>query len=271
MTAETWRVIVDPPRRGPLNMAIDEAIMEAVTAGDAPPTLRLYAWEPACLSLGYAQHADEADFDRLRARGWDIVRRATGGRAILHTDELTYSVALPEVHPLMEGSIVESYRRLSAALMRAVEHLGGQVHSDRMQESKSTRGPVCFEVPSHYEITANGKKLVGSAQVRRGGGALQHGTLPLTGDVSRICDSLVFPNESARDEARERVRQRATTLEEALARPVAWTEAAEAVHDAFMSTFGLALEPSELSPVECERAQFWHATRYAADDWTQRL
>src|SRR6478672_8785960 len=84
---EAWRLIVDGSCDGPTNMAIDEAILEAVGRGDTPPTLRLFRWQPACLSLGYAQPAADADMDRIKAHGWDIVRRMTGGRAILHTDE----------------------------------------------------------------------------------------------------------------------------------------------------------------------------------------
>src|SRR5260221_10544445 len=108
--AERWRLIVDSPCDGPTNMAIDEAILEAVGKGDAPPTLRLFAWEPACLSLGYAQPVADIARDRLAGNGWDLVRRMTGGRAILHTDELTYSVTLPQDHPLVAGTILDSYR-----------------------------------------------------------------------------------------------------------------------------------------------------------------
>ena len=91
-------------------MAADMALLQAVGAGLTAPVLRLYAWSPPCLSLGYGQHVSEADRGRLAALGWGIVRRPTGGRAILHTDELTYSVALPADHPLAAGSVVESYR-----------------------------------------------------------------------------------------------------------------------------------------------------------------
>jgi lipoate-protein ligase A len=96
---DSWRLLVTPPARGAWNMAVDEAILEAVGRGASLPTLRLYAWEPACLSLGYAQPIGDVDQPRLRARGWDLVRRPTGGRAVLHTDELTYSVIAPPGEP----------------------------------------------------------------------------------------------------------------------------------------------------------------------------
>src|SRR5512142_2493749 len=88
----TWRLLITAPARGAWNMAVDEAMLEHIGRGESMPTLRLYAWEPACLSLGQAQPYADVDRIRLRQRGWDVVRRPTGGRAILHTDELTYSI-----------------------------------------------------------------------------------------------------------------------------------------------------------------------------------
>src|SRR5690606_4447389 len=118
---------------------------------------------------------------------------------ILHTDELTYSIALPEDHPIADRGIIESYQRISRALMQALATLGAPVESSRRDEMPKTPGPVCFEVPSHYEITFGERKLIGSAQMRRRGGMLQHGTLPLSGDVSRICDVLVYADEDERE------------------------------------------------------------------------
>ena len=114
-----WRVMLTPPAPGPWNMALDEAILEGVGKKEVLPTLRLYAWQPACLSLGYAQSAKDVDQDQLHTCGWDLVRRPTGGRAILHTDELTYSVIAPLHEPRVYGNILESYRHLSMALLSA--------------------------------------------------------------------------------------------------------------------------------------------------------
>ncbi len=162
----------------------------------------LYVYTPGirpCLSLGRAQPFTDVDTDRLKSRGWEVVRRMTGGRAILHTDELTYSVTGRIDEPNLAGSLLESYNRLAGALLAAVRDLGLSVE---MKEDKAESGkipnPVCFEVPSTYEITVNGKKLIGSAQARRKEGVLQHGSLPLTGDLTRICQALVFPDEAAR-------------------------------------------------------------------------
>ncbi len=265
-------------------MAVDEAILLTVAEGNAPPTLRFFGWTPPCLSLGYAQPVADVDLDRLRARGWDLVRRPTGGRAILHTDELTYSVVAPMTEPRVAGGVVESYRRLSAGLMRGLEILGLTVHADKSEKIQvsnskiqtpnhpitSSPNPVCFEVPSNYEITAGGKKLLGSAQVRKRGVVLQHGTLPLTGDIARICEALRFDSDDERQRAAARVRQRAATVLEVLGREVSWERAAAGMAQGFAEALNLRLEAGALSAREAKLAVKLREEKYAAEAWNKR-
>jgi lipoate-protein ligase A len=269
---EQWRLFVDPAYDGATNMAIDEALLRQIGARRSNPAVRVFRWEPACLSLGVGQSAKDADRDLIQRHGWHIVRRLTGGRAILHTDEITYTVALPNDHPLVAGTIVESYQRISKGLLRALEHLGmyAQAEPQALDAPKLT-GPVCFEVPSNYEIAVDGKKMLGSAQVRKHSGMLQHGSLPLTGDLSRICDSLVFANESERTTSKERVLKRAITLHDALGRNVAWDEAAGAIVQAFEEVFMVDLLPADLTSEEQLLADELRSTRYATEEWTVRL
>lgn len=273
MTQPRWRLLLSPPADGPLNMAIDQAIMEAVAQGRVPPTLRFFAWTPPCLSLGYTQPVADVDRDRLAGRGWDLVRRMTGGRAILHTDELTYSVALPAVDPVVAGGVVESYRRLSAALVAGLHSLGVAPEADRRADGhNAANGPVCFEIPSHYEITVEGCKLIGSAQVRKFGAVLQHGTLPLAGDIARICDALVFASDDLRARVRARVAERATTMERALRRITTWDEAAEVMAESFRRVFDLALEQANtLTAEESARAVQLREEQYATEGWNARF
>ena len=255
-------------------MAVDEAILRAVAAGSVPPTLRFYAWDPACLSLGRAQPVADVDLPALQAAGFDLVRRPTGGKAILHVDELTYSVVVPQEDPRVAGGIVESYRRLSTGLVRGLERLGiVDLVADQRVENRRLEGPVCFEVPSDYEITVGGRKLVGSAQMRARGVVLQHGALPLYGDITRICPLLAAHPDPAR------VRARATTVEEALdsvgsapnRRTVTWDEAADAVAAGFTEALDLHLEPGALTDQERAWAEELRTGRYATDDWTRRV
>jgi lipoate-protein ligase A len=269
----TWRLLITGVSDGATNMAVDQAIMEAVAAETVPPTLRFYAWEPACLSLGYMQPLADIDRARLAAHGWNLVRRMTGGRSILHTDELTYSVAVKAEDPIVAGSIVESYRNLSRALLWGLHDLGANAGADkRVEQMPRDKGPVCFEVPSHYEITVGGKKLVGSAQVRKLGAVLQHGTLPLTGDITRICDALVFEDDHQRETIRGRVRRRAATLEEALGRVIPWDEAADAMIHGFQETFDLEFATADdLTPGEQTRAAELRAEQYGSTEWNARF
>lgn len=267
-----WRLLITPPARGAWNMAVDESILEHIGRGASLPTLRLYAWDPPCLSLGHAQPFADVDMARLKQHGWEVVRRATGGRAILHTDELTYSVIAPLDEPRVEGGVLESYNRLAGALLLAVKNLEVPVE---MKEGKTDNNgnpnPVCFEVPSTYEITVDGKKLIGSAQARRKEGVLQHGSLPLTGDLTRICQALAFEDERARENAARRLIERATTVESALGRGIGWEAAAQAFVGAFEAQLGLRCERGELSKSESARAEELVREKYDHPSWTERV
>lgn len=270
---KTWRVIEHPPAKGAWNMAVDEAILESVYSGDSPPTLRLYAWQPACLSLGHAQPYSEVNTEALAANGWELVRRPTGGRAILHVDELTYAVIAPEREPRVKGGVLESYLRLSEALIESLRLLGlsPQAEEKESANKKDKPNPVCFEVPSNYEITVNGKKLIGSAQARRKEGILQHGALPLYGDLARIITALRFPNEDAKSSAKDRLIAHATTVENELGRAITWQQASHAVQQAFSKVLNLDLEPENLTEKEIERAEALQKNKYAHSSWTERI
>src|SRR5437879_6894081 len=126
-TSDGWRLLLDKPASGAWNMAVDEVLLDGVAAGTAPPTLRFYEWTPPCLSLGYFQPFEVVDVDGCRALGVEVVRRPTGGRAILHDRELTYSVALPLRLLGDDGAVLPSYHRVSLALERGLTRLGAPV------------------------------------------------------------------------------------------------------------------------------------------------
>ncbi|KPL82782.1 hypothetical protein SE15_12025 [Thermanaerothrix daxensis] len=266
---ETWRLIRSSPAPGAWNMALDEAILEAVVQWQSPPTLRLYAWEPPCLSLGYAQNFSDVDWEALNLRGWHVVRRPTGGRAILHTDELTYAVIAPQDHPIVSGSVLESYRRIATALVKALHSLGLQARADREYGQTNANGAVCFEVPSNYEITVEGKKIIGSAQARRLQGVLQHGSFPLYGDLTRILQVLHYDDPRQREEDAQRLLAHATTAEIVLGYPLSWDIAAEAFVRAFADTFDIRFQESAPSPLEVRRAEELMREKYANPTWTQ--
>lgn len=253
-----------------MNMALDEAILEAVRKHQAPPTLRFYAWNPPCLSLGYAQSVKDADAAAIEREGWDLIRRPTGGKAILHTDEITYSISAPTDHPIFVNGILASYERISMALIAGLEGMGikPELHAT---DRPSNDNPVCFQNPGPYEITVSGKKLVGSAQVRRAGGVLQHGSLPLQGDLGRICLALRYATEHDRKRAMREVSRQAITIERVLGKPCTWEEAVQYLTAGFEEAFRLSFSRQEPSQTEISRSLAILDERYSRPDWTQRI
>jgi len=217
-----WRLSVDPVgRTGAENMAIDQALLEEARQSGAA-FLRLYRWDPPCLSFGRNEPA-AARYDReaLERRGLAVVRRPTGGRAVWHEHEVTYAVAAPIA---AFGSLRESYRTIHERLAVALRSLGADASlADRLRSPLGTaRPPVfgpCFSAPAGGEVLVHGRKVIGSAQVRRGAALLQHGSILLDGSQEIV--SAVSRQQSAlRGE---------TTLREALGRPVTFDEVAQAV------------------------------------------
>lgn len=269
-----WRLIISPSSSAAYNMALDEAFLSMVTQKKSLPTLRLYSWQVPSLSLGYAQSTTDADLSELYRRNWQMVRRPTGGKAILHTDELTYSITAPFDDPLVKGSLLESYQRISLGLKNALHLLGAftSAESEHILPANPPKNePVCFQTPSDYEITWNGKKLIGSAQARKLGGVLQHGSLPLYGDLSRITQVLFYPSEQSRALAAEKTLAQATTLEIAAGRPISWEIAAEAVIQSFTSEFGISFTKDQPTTAELDIANDLVQTKYGLDSWNFRI
>lgn len=276
-----WRLLVTPPLDGATNMAIDEAMLYALAEGHGLPTIRFFQWQPPCLSLGYNQHWQEVDEAACRRLGYTWTRRPTGGKAILHTDEVTYSLIIPQDDPRVQGGIVESYRILSQGLLRGLEKLGvqaGQATGEDLAANNSKgadarpnrAGPVCFDTPSRYEITWQGKKLIGSAQLRRKKVVLQHGSLPLHGDLNRIIAVLAFSDEERAVQA-ELLPQRATTLEQALGRVLSFDQVAAALAEGFAQQFNLTLQEMPLTDREQSLVDKLRAEQYANDRWNKRV
>ena len=271
-----WRLLITPPAPGAANMAMDEAILQSLADGTGHPTLRFYQWTPPCLSLGYNQPWADVDGSACAHLGYDWVRRPTGGRAILHRNELTYSVVLSASEPRVAGGIVESYRRLSRGLLTGLRILGADVFQTQGQKTVNLQqGAACFDTPSNYEITVGGKKLIGSAQVRRRGQILQHGSLPLVGDLDGIFDCLrVSGDESLTSPPREQgssLRPYACTLEQALERSVSFDEAAAALAQGFGDALNLRLEPGDLTEQERVLADHLCQTQYGNEEWNHRV
>ncbi len=269
---QTWRLVVTEASSGSWNMAVDEAIATLTARGVSPATLRFYQWQPGTVSLGRHQSFADLDMDRVQQQGYGVVRRATGGRAILHIDELTYSIAGTAGDAGLGGAILDSYNQLSNGLMLGLQRLGiDAAKAPAGNRSGADASPVCFEVPSAYEITVDGRKLIGSAQSRRSGYVLQHGSLPLTGDVGRLVDVLAVGDESQRADMRKALVERATTVEMLMGRYVSFWEAATCLIDGLSSALDVDFVQGELSPEERALATELETEKYAEANWLQRI
>jgi len=184
----------------------------------------------------------------------------------------THSRSHWRMEPVLVGGILESYNRIAQALMYAVRELGLPVEMKEHADQTATKNsnPVCFEVPATYEITVNGKKLIGSAQARKKEGVLQHGSLPLVGDLTRICQALKFKDEAAREIAAQRLLTRATTVQSVIGEKKGWETAAQAFVRGFEIQLGIRFESGVLSPSEEKRAAKLVEKKYAHPSWTEK-
>lgn len=258
--------------RGTYNMGVDEAIQRACQRGEVPTTVRFYQWDPPCLSLGYFQDAQkEVSLAGLKEAGFDLVRRATGGKAVLHDDELTYSVVVSEKD--LPGSVLETYHRISEALVHGLKNLGIPVTIAALEHGVTSRDPrfrqaACFSAPSWYEIVAFGKKVIGSAQNRKNGVILQHGSIPFVFDAKRLvrCLNTTSAEHAARVEAM--LGKKAIGVSQALGREVSREELEREIVNGFRDALGWELEPGELTQAELAEAQQLAEEKYGSEKWT---
>jgi len=262
--APAWRLITDDAQDGAWNMAVDEALLEACEAqgeASAPtPTLRLYAWRPAALSIGKTQPvAGSHDAEVLRAEGVDLVRRPTGGEAVLHEHERTYAIVGVPGLPPFPGGPMDTYRRIGEALVRGLARLG--VDACAVQPSGMPRRPhgvVCFERVGAWEIATSGRKLIGSSQFRRRRAFLQHGSIPIRLDARRLAAMIGVPVDASRF----------VDLATAAGRPIGLTELDRALVAGIEDVFGARVAPGHLTELEALRAAELRCWKYDSLAWT---
>ncbi len=268
--SEVWRMVVDnEPQDAYTNMAVDEALLEGQIRGGIPPTVRFYSWQPPAISLGYAQEIETIDLASCQRSGIDVVRRITGGRAILHDGDLTYSIAARDDNPVMQGTLMDTYRKISQALLAGVQKLGVQAaFSSPGDKNDIDHGASCFSSSSRYELTVSGKKLIGSAQRRSQGAVLQQGSLPLQDCSEKLFSLLRFPDPEQRSMAHARYREKATALSEVLNHPMAFSEVAAAFLDGMAGIFQVRLVPGYLQSDEIALVEKLRSSKYASPHWS---
>jgi len=251
-------------------MAVDEVLLSSVIEGKSPPTIRFYRWQPATVTLGYFQDMDkEIETEICKKKGIQVVRRLTGGRAILHDNELTYSLTANEKEKQVSGSIIESYLKISQALVNGLNIYGVEVEM-MARPSKEKGSAACFDAPSWHEIVWNGRKLVGSAQTRKQGFLLQHGSLPFSLDVELLFQLLRISNAQVKERLKKNFQQKAVSLEEITQKEVDYKKLVEALVQGFSQTFNIKVAWDDLSKEEKANAQELKETKYSQNAWNNR-
>ncbi|MGH2458511.1 MAG: lipoate--protein ligase family protein [Chloroflexota bacterium] len=275
---ETWRVIPPEPFAGPENMAIDEALLALVGEGEAPPTLRFYEWRSPWVALGTGQAASDLDLTALAERGWALLRRASGGTAVLHRGQLGYAVILPTSHPLWEGDLPSSYQRIATPLALGLSRLGvlSEPAPPSLKATFAAGAPpvaarVCFSALGPYELLDRcGRKLTGNSQIRRRHGSLQHGTIQVSGNQAELVDVLAGLEPSEMVTLAAYLQTRVGSLEASAGREISGADLADALGWAFEETLGICLSAGDLSGRERCAAAELVTTKYRDPGWTNR-
>ena len=256
MSSMNWRLIDLGYDTASMNMAIDEALLASKA-----PVLRFYRWKPAALSLGYFQIIKDINIESCKKYNIDIVRRITGGKTVLHDMELTYSSIIDENQ--MPKSIIDSYKTISKGILIALKSLG---LNPEMKEAinKKTTSAICFNEPSYYEIIVNNKKIVGSAQTRKQGKLLQHGSILIDINIDKLVSLF---NVNNKNETIAKSKERITSINNELNKSVTYETVAGAMKKAFEENFNIKFTEGQLTRTELQQVKKPAKEKYSTKEW----
>ena len=273
---EIWNFINTGSKNPYYNMAMDEALLNFVSRGEIDPVIRFYTWNPATLSIGYFQRLQkEIDIDKVKEKGYGLVRRQTGGRGVLHDKELTYSVIVPESHPNMPSTVTEAYKIISQGLLEGFKNLGFETYfaiprsKEERDKLKQPRSSVCFDAPSWYELVVEGRKIAGSAQTRQKGVILQHGSILQDIDIDDLFDMFKFKNERLKAKMKENFVQKAVAINDISNQHITLNEMENAFEAGFKKGLNIDFKPLELTEKQLEEVQEL-ADKYRSEAWMYR-
>ena len=270
---ETWNFINTGSHDPYYNMAMDEALLNFVSRGEIDPVVRFYTWNPATLSVGYFQRLKkEIDIDKVKEKGFGLVRRQTGGRGVLHDKELTYSVIVPESHPNMPSTITEAYRVISEGLLEGFKLLGFDAYfaiprsKEEREKLKQPRSAVCFDAPSWYELVVEGRKIAGSAQTRQKGVILQHGSLLQDLDVDELFDMFIFKNDRLKEKMKKAFVDKAVAINDISDRHISIEEMEKAFEEGFKKGLNIEFKPLSLTENQLAEVKVLEE-KYRSEEW----
>jgi lipoate-protein ligase A len=255
MTEPDWRFINSGYLTGRENMAIDRVMAQHARDNEQRATLRVYGWKPSAISLGYHQPITDIDTSRCKQDSIDVVTRPTGGRAVLHAEELTYSVVIPKQSKYFHDNILKVYEKISYAILRSLSYLDVLLSFDRARRTskylnKGEYSTLCYAASAQYEIGYKGRKLVGSAQRRFDDVVLQHGSILIGTRHLDLVDYLAHGNERWRSSVRQYMEKKTICLNELRDHPVNYDELAGAMKSGFENELAITLAEDQLSAQE---------------------
>jgi lipoate-protein ligase A len=268
---DVWRLL--PFRKGDAaeNMAVDEAVFRETIRNASPPTLRFYGWRAPAVTIGRFQDAcKEIDIEACRQLGIELVRRPTGGKAVLHEQELTYAVIAGGDSPRFPPDILETYRIISGCIARGLAGCGIRVEmkADGRTAVDEPLGRSCFSVPSQYELLVAGRKICGSAQTRSHGVFLQHGALLMAFDPGRTC-AVILPHRD-RDRQIDRLRNLVTSVREHATIPSVDEETlCRVIREGFTQVLGIRFQDGVLTPEEEALKSELMTKKYGSASWNR--
>lgn len=273
---ETWNFINSGSHDPFYNMAMDEALLNFVSRGEIDSVIRFYTWDPATLSIGYFQRLKkEIDIEKVKEKGYGLVRRQTGGRGVLHDKELTYSVIVPESHPNMPKTVTEAYRVISQGLLEGFKLLGFDAYfavpksKEEREKLKQPRSSVCFDAPSWYELVVEGRKIAGSAQTRQKGVILQHGSILKDIDIDDLFDMFIFKNDRLKDKMKQAFVDKAVAINDISDKTISIEEMEVAFEKGFQKGLNINFKPLELTKEQQAEVKEL-AEKYKSEEWTYR-
>lgn len=271
---ENWFFINSGPCSPSYNMALDEALMDWHSEGIIPPIIRFYQWNPATLSIGYFQQVErDIDIQAVREQGLGFVRRPTGGRAVLHEHELTYSIIVSENHPEIPKTVTEAYRILSEGLLKGFQNLGMDAYFsvpdtvEKQENLKKPKSAVCFDAPSWYELVVEGKKVAGSAQTRQKGVILQHGAILLDLDQEKLLTVFKFETEEAKEKMRLKLPKKTVAINDLVNEPITISQCVHAFKSGFEEALNISLIPYALSEEQLQYVVSIEQKKYSNQEW----
>jgi len=258
---DTWRFLNTGARDGYQNMAIDEVLATKSVPHDKRSVFRVYQWQPYAISLGYNQNPEDLNLEKCKQDKIDVVRRPTGGRAVLHAEEVTYSIIISKESDFFSSDVLTTYNLINKGILKGLQLIGVKAElverylSDTEKSSSYKDKIPCFSKSAKFEIAYEGKKLVGSAQRRYENSILQHGSILVGTFHLRLADYIAALKDTRVEKFREALAEKTVSISQILSKQINYEKIAWAIKTGFQQCFEIYFFEGQLTPQENSEVQ----------------